>query len=694
LKRILPLCVLVLLATGGYPGPSPVGAQGVAGEAGEPGRGLLFQGDEPEGSVLAHLVPFLAQPPLLCGGAAAAMVERYWGRFGVYAEDYQDLVRPQEGGIRFSDLAEELKARGWRVTVVRESPERTSQLVAEGVPVIALLEPDPNLRHYVVVVEWTDESVGYHDPARGPDIRQPTPDFLDDWRATGFRGIVIVPDTSGGSRRTLRGPEEPRVAPPGVGGSTDARESAGSPGENVSAAAPARPRGPLRLAREAFEDGRYGQASSLAEGVAHETPSNRSAWRILAASRYLDGRPLDALSAWNRIGMPRVDLIRVMGAHHTPEPLILRRLGTRNREILTPEALRLASRRAASLPAVERARTDYSPNADGSVEVRVHLLERRAAWESWTGATGALLEGLTRGDLTLEVPGLLGEGELFQVGGRWRSPRREMGILFAAAPSFAPGVVTVQGAWGREVFAGPEGMVEPSARGPREREEWTRVSLGLRDWIRPDLEAGLRILTGRWKARGRFVGLGASSFVLREGATLGIRLRAEGWKGMDGHNSFAVLDGEARWRTSRLPGTSLSAESRAGLALTSVGAPRSMQPGAGLGIIRPYLLRAHPLTQDGAVREERLARGIGYAGATLLGPAWRTGPIRFVAGPFADLAAPWGDQTAQGWDLDVGLTARVSVLATGGWLQFSVARGLRDGAHAVSLSWTESWWPE
>ncbi len=622
------------------------------------------------------------------------MVERYWGRLGVYADDYEDLVRPREGGIRFSDLMEKLENRGWEVTALRKRPETASELVTDGVPVIALLEPDPNLRHYVVVVEWTDEAVGFHDPVRGPDIREPTADFLEDWKATEFRGIVVLPDTSGGSRRIPRGFEEPGAGPSGMGGSTDARESARSPGAGVSAAAPAHPRGLLRSAREAFEDGRYGQASSLAERVAGEDPSSRSAWRILAASRYLDGRPLHALSAWNRIGMPRVDLIRVMGAHHTPEPLILGRLGTRNREILTPEALRLASRRAASVPAVARARTDYSPNADGSVEVRVHLLERRGAWESWTGATGALLEGLTRGEVSVKVPGLLGEGELLQVGGRWRSPRRELGILFAAAPSFAPGVLTVRGAWGREVFAGTEDQVESSARRPREREEWTRVSLGIRNWVRPDLEAGVRILTGRWKARGRFVGLGASSFFLRAGATLGIRLEAEGWKGMDGHNSFAVLNGEARWRTSRIPGPSLSAETRAGLALTSVGAPRSLQPGAGLGIIRPYLLRAHPLTQDGAVRDERLARGIGYAGATLLGPPWRTGPIRFLAGPFADLATPWGGQTGRGWDLDVGLTARVSVLATGGWLQFSVARGLRDGANAVSLSWTESWWPE
>jgi hypothetical protein len=47
-------------------------------------------------------VPFVAQGPLLCGGAAAAMVERFWGARGVYGEDYQHLVRADEGGIRAS----------------------------------------------------------------------------------------------------------------------------------------------------------------------------------------------------------------------------------------------------------------------------------------------------------------------------------------------------------------------------------------------------------------------------------------------------------------------------------------------------------------------------------------------------------------------------------------------------------------
>ena len=58
-------------------------------------------------------VPYLPQSTLLCGGAALAMVERWWGRRGVFAEDFAALVRPELGGIRTTDLAQAATDRGW-----------------------------------------------------------------------------------------------------------------------------------------------------------------------------------------------------------------------------------------------------------------------------------------------------------------------------------------------------------------------------------------------------------------------------------------------------------------------------------------------------------------------------------------------------------------------------------------------------
>jgi hypothetical protein len=49
-------------------------------------------------------VPFVSQSERLCGGAAAAMVLRYWGERGVTAEDFAGLVDNDAGGIRQSAL--------------------------------------------------------------------------------------------------------------------------------------------------------------------------------------------------------------------------------------------------------------------------------------------------------------------------------------------------------------------------------------------------------------------------------------------------------------------------------------------------------------------------------------------------------------------------------------------------------------
>ena len=42
-------------------------------------------------------VPFIAQSELLCGGAAAAMVMRYWGERGIDAESFRVARRCESG---------------------------------------------------------------------------------------------------------------------------------------------------------------------------------------------------------------------------------------------------------------------------------------------------------------------------------------------------------------------------------------------------------------------------------------------------------------------------------------------------------------------------------------------------------------------------------------------------------------------
>src|SRR5918993_676608 len=58
-------------------------------------------------------VPYIQQSEALCGGAAAAMVMRYWGAAGVYAETFASLVNDAARGIRGDALLDDLRGRGW-----------------------------------------------------------------------------------------------------------------------------------------------------------------------------------------------------------------------------------------------------------------------------------------------------------------------------------------------------------------------------------------------------------------------------------------------------------------------------------------------------------------------------------------------------------------------------------------------------
>jgi ABC-type bacteriocin/lantibiotic exporter with double-glycine peptidase domain len=140
-------------------------------------------------------VPFLAQSELLCGGAALAMVERWWGRRGVYAEDFAALVRPEEGGIRTTDLAAAAKRRGWETTAFDGTPELVRQSLAGGVPVVALIEVAPHRYHYVVLLGWSAGRVVFHDPARAPSTSVDEASFLARWTGGEPAGMLIHPSS-------------------------------------------------------------------------------------------------------------------------------------------------------------------------------------------------------------------------------------------------------------------------------------------------------------------------------------------------------------------------------------------------------------------------------------------------------------------------------------------------------------------
>ena len=97
-------------------------------------------------------VPYVPQTPSLCGGAAAAMVFRYWGDRHANAEPFAALVDRAAGGIATDRLVEAIRDRRWDATPFTGTFAALHQQLAASHPIILLLEDHPNAYHYVVAV--------------------------------------------------------------------------------------------------------------------------------------------------------------------------------------------------------------------------------------------------------------------------------------------------------------------------------------------------------------------------------------------------------------------------------------------------------------------------------------------------------------------------------------------------------------
>src|SRR5512132_2291705 len=87
-------------------------------------------------------VPFVPQGPALCGGAALAMVLRYWGHPAVLAEDFAGWIEPRGTGIRSDDLVTAVRARGWTAYPVTGTLSALEEDLARGRPIVVLLRTD------------------------------------------------------------------------------------------------------------------------------------------------------------------------------------------------------------------------------------------------------------------------------------------------------------------------------------------------------------------------------------------------------------------------------------------------------------------------------------------------------------------------------------------------------------------------
>ena len=652
-------------------------------------------------------VPYLPQTEDLCGGAAVAMVLRYWGERRVYAEDFADLVDRGASGIRTDVLTANVIRRGWQAfplnVATRSSGEWIREQVDRGRPIVALIEVGPSRYHYVVIVAWTGAQVIVHDPARGPFRVMSRAEFDRAWAPAGRWALLILPP---GDRRS----EPETSSSPPAGDTRPATDACGAlvqemvrlarAGEVAGAETgllaatrlcPGDPAAWRALAGVRFLQSRWAEASASAERAARLDPGDEQGWNLLATSRFLDDEPDAALEAWNRIGRPSVDLVRVEGAGRTRDPVIAALVDLPPRTLLTEERYGRAARRLHELPSAALTSLRYRPIDGGLAEVEAAVVERPTVPRGVVPMVALGARAWLLHEIRLDVAAPSGSGELWTVAWRWWDARPRLAFALAVpAVSWLPGVTRIEGSWERQWYATPG--IERSGPAAIRRDDRRRAAVSVADWATSHLrwEAGAGL--DRWAQRSH-LSVDAALDLRGAGNRVSIGLDAAAWVPLGSGERFARGGVSSAWRSTRDSGRPFWSIV-AGLDATSAAAPFDLWPGAGTGQARAPLLRAHPLLDAGVVSGPVFGRRLAHATVEYQHPLLTAygGTIRLAA--FADTARAWrriGDDTRRPFQVDVGAGIRIALPGTGGTVRIDVARGLRDGQVVLSAGWQAPW---
>ena len=601
-------------------------------------------------------VPYVPQSGVLCGGAALAMVLRYWGEPGVFAEDFAELAVPDRDGIPVAALVAAVRARGWEARVLPGTPAAARGQLGSGRPLIVLVRRHDGTFHFLVLVAWSGGRVFFHDPAAGPFRSQAEPAFTAAWSGSGNWMLLVLP-----------GPVAPPREPP-------------APAETDSVPVTAE----LALASDRFRAGDWAGAANAAELALALDPDNAVARRLLAGSRFLDGDVDRALAAWNRLGDPRADLMKLGGAKRLRYATVAARLDLPPGRLITPAAFRRARHRLGDVPAVAAFRLDLRPRAGGVAETEVVVLERPLFDASPLGAVTTAARALVHGEAAIEVGNATGNGEMWTANWRWRTARRRLALLLAIpAGGSRAGLWQVEASRAEQAYATPT----PDHATARVREERHRVGLSLGNWITADLRVDAGIALDTWDGCGTWVSFGGGARAMSAHDRVAIEATVATWRSTGDGDGFTAADLSAAWRPSDFDKASAWVVA-VGLSGATGEAPRDLWNGAGTGEGRAPLLRAHPLLRDGVLDGRVFGRRLGHASLEHQWWPWRFGPLRCGWAVFIDAAGAGltgRDQPYQ-WQADGGAGLRVRLPGRAGFWRIDVAHGFVDGELAVSIA--------
>ena len=656
---------------------------------------------------LAIEVPYLPQTDALCGGAAAAMVFRYWGDAHADAQEFAPLVDRRAGGVANDVLTHAITARGWRTARVGGSLDALGARVHDGQPVIVLLPDRGDRYHYVVVIAASEDAIVVHDPAWGPSRTIRAPDFERAWRAAGSWSLLILPPAGSPPTDVGRGPRDdgagrtrPSSDTPTQTTSVDAcdarlnralddiRERGLDQADAVLAEVRAQcpdAAGPVReLSGVRFAQRHWSDAATLAREVLRRDLHDAYALDVLGSSLFMQDDGVGALRAWNQIGKPRVNRVRIEGLHHIRYQTVAEVMAIQPNMLLTADLFDRARRRLGELPDHATTRLAVTPEADGFATVDVVVVELSAVPHGVVEWAGAAARTAANREVGVSVPGISGQGEVWSAGWRWWSHRPGVSAGFAAPRVHRlPGVWRVEASWQSDTYGG--------ARASRIVESRTHGGLTVSDWLSGRIRYAVSGGVDSWSGGRKAASIGAALEHPAFDDRLSMSIDATQWAPMTGGPAFRSAGARAIARS--------SADTRGwvtrgalGIERVSDAAPLALWPGAGEGQVRAPLLRAHPLLSEGVVDltgASAFGRTLAFASAEVQRWLERPSIVRLGIAGFAD-AARASRQAASGRtpvQVDLGVGLRIKIPGTPGVLRGDFAHGLRDGANALTFGW-------
>ena len=653
-------------------------------------------------ATLAIDVPYLPQTDALCGGAAAAMVFRYWGDAHADVQEFAPLVDRRAGGIANDVLTGAVRTRGWRVARVDGSLDALAARVHDGQPVIVLLPDRGNLYHYVVVTAASADAIVVHDPAWGPSRTIRAPDFERAWHAAGFWSLLILPPAVATERTPDAGSARTRPASdaPGAAAHVDACDArlnraldeirerglqhADALLGDVRAQCP-NAAGPVReLSGVRFAQRRWSDAAALARDALRHDSHDAYALDVLGSSLFMQDDGVGALRAWNQIGKPRVNRVRIEGLHHTRYQTVAEVMAIQPNMLLTADLFDRARRRLSELPDHAATRLAVRPEADGFATVDVVVVELAAVPHGVVEWAGAAARTAANREIGMSVPGVNGQGGVWSASWRWWSHRPGVSVGFAAPRVRGlPGVWRFEGAWQSDTYGGAQASSIVESR--------THGGLTVSDWLSGSVRYAVATGLDAWSDGRKAASIGGTVARVAFDDRLSLSIDGTQWAPMTGGSAFRSAGARATARS--------SADTRGWVTRGAIGfervseaAPLALWPGAGEGQVRAPLLRAHPLLTDGVVDlspSSAFGRTLAFGSAEVQRWLDRPSLVRLGFAGFADVArasrqAAAGRAPAQ---VDLGAGLRIKIPGTPGVLRADVAHGIGDGANALTFGW-------